>query len=115
MTIVNTSISAAAAAAAERAAPKVANSSPTTGATIVMQGSTTDSTINLTPAGTLLNLTITLPSSPQLGDKARIVTSNPITNLAINGATSILGNPGTLLTGGSLTFGYEANNTWMVI
>lgn len=115
MTIVNTSISAAAAAAAERAAPRVASASPTTGATVVMQGGTTDSTVNLTPAGTLLNLTVTMPPSPQLGDKARIVTSNAITNLTINGATTILGSPGTLLTGGSLTFGYEANNTWMVI
>ena len=115
MTIVSTGISSAAAAAAERAAPKVQSASPATGATVVMQGGTTDSTLNLTPAGMLASLTVTMPSAPQLGDKARIVTSNPITSLVINGATTILGNPGTLLTGGSLTLEYTANNTWMVI
>lgn len=115
MTIVNTSLSAAAAAAAERAAPKVQSASPTSGATVVMQGGTTDSTLNLTPAGMLASLTVTMPSSPQLGDKARIVTSNPITTLVINGATTILGNPGTLLNGESITLEYTATNTWMVI
>ena len=115
MTIVATGISAAAAAAAERASPKVSSASPTTGATVVMQGGTTDSTLNLTPAGTLLNLTVTMPTAPQLGDKARIVTSNAITNLVVNGASSILGSPGTLLTGESLTFEYTATNTWMKV
>ncbi len=115
MTIVNTGVSPAAMNGAARSQPTVQNASPASGATVNMSGGSDDVTLNLTPAGLLASLTVNLPSSPQIGDKARIVSTQTITTLNLGGAVSILGNPGTLLAAEALTFEYTQANTWMRI
>lgn len=93
-------------------APQLA--SPLTGTTVVMTDDAVSGSLYLTPAGTIAALTVTLPTNANsvIGQKETIVTSQTITALTVDGATTILGNPTTLAAGGSVTFQKMAANTW---
>lgn len=94
--------------------PRVVNTSPVAGATVVMTADSRDETAYLTPAGTLATLTVTLPANAtsRLGQLDRITTTQTLTLLTVNGAATILNNPTTLAAGASLTFQKVANDTW---
>ena len=87
---------------------------PTTGQTVVMTADARDRTLYLTPAGTLATLTVTLPAdaTSRVMQIARIATSQIITALTINGATTILATVTTLAIG-SVTFQKVAASTWI--
>lgn len=73
-----------------------------------------DRTLSLTPAGTLVALTVTLPANAtsRIMQRVCISTSQIITSLTINGANSILATVTTLAIG-SVTFQKVADNTWI--
>lgn len=95
-------------------AENIQNATPTAGQTVTMTNNAVDSTLNLTPAGTLATLTITLPTNAasRIGQIERITTSQAITTLTINGATTIRGNVTTLAANGFVAFQKIANDTW---
>lgn len=88
---------------------------PTAGQTVVMTDDSLDGSLNLTPAGLLATLTITLPSeaNSRIGQERRINTTQALTALTIGGASSILNTVTTLALGGSVTFEKIAANTWI--
>lgn len=88
--------------------------SPLTGATVAMANNAVDSTLNITPAGTIAALTVTLPSdaTSRIGQVERISTSQTITTLTISGASTIRGNVTTLSANGFVAFQKIAANTW---
>lgn len=94
--------------------PRVVNTSPVAAATVVMTADRRDETAYLTPAGTLATLTVTLPANAtsQLGQFARITTTQTLTALTVNGAGTILNNPTTLTAGTTVAFQKVANDTW---
>lgn len=99
------------------ARPAVQAASPTTGQTVVMTDTPADGMLYLTPAGTLATLTVTLPTDANsaIGQVVRIATSQILTALTINGATTILGNVTTLALGGSASFQKVAASTWVKV
>jgi len=68
----------------------------------------------LTPAGTLAALTVTLPNeaSSALGQTVAIFSSQTITALTINGATTIRNNPTTMVGGTKIFLRKVRANTW---
>lgn len=89
--------------------------SPTTGQTVTMTDDSVDGTLYLTPAGTLLTLTVALPSNSnsRIGQIRRIVTSQIITGLTVSAASAtILGLPTTLALGGYAAFQKVASGKW---
>lgn len=97
--------------------PEIVTASPTTGQTVASPNTSRDKTIWITPAGTLLNLTVTLPSEATsvVGQVVRIGTSQAITNLTINGATTILNTAVTLAINETVSYQKVAANTWVRI
>ena len=92
----------------------IQSSTPLTGATVVMANNDNDGTLVVTPAGTIAALTVTLPTeaASRIGQIERIVTSQTITSLTVNGATTIGGNVTTLTANSFVTFQKVAANTW---
>lgn len=92
----------------------VQNASPIAGATVNITEGGDDLLLNLTPASTLASLTVTLPSdgSTRIGQIIRVYTSQTITALTINGATTIRDNVTTLLGQDAVAFQKIAANTW---
>ena len=97
-----------------RSLPVQQNVTPTTGQTINVTATSSDINIWLSPAGTLATLTITLPADgvTQVGQTVRIGSSQIITLLTINGATTIFNAPGNLAIGDNFTIEKVAANTW---
>lgn len=89
-------------------------STPLTGATVLLTDDASNGTLYVTPAGTIAALTVTLPSeaNSKVGEERTIVTSQTITALTVNGATTIHGNVTTLAAGASATFRKLAANIW---
>lgn len=71
-----------------RLIPQVQYSAPTTGSTVTVN-SNGHSVLFINPAGTILALTITLPSSPADGDRITLGSSQVVTGLTMNGGTII--------------------------
>lgn len=92
----------------------VQQSTPLTGATVVMTDDDANGTLEVTPAGTIAALTVTLPTNARsrVGQIRRIVTSQIITALTVNGATTIGGNVTTLAANAFVSFEKTAANTW---
>lgn len=107
-------LSVAQAAALFRALPVSQNVTPTNGQTINVTPTSSDVNLWLSPAGTLATLTITLPADnvSQIGQMVRIGTSQVVTLLTINGATTIFNAPGNLAIGDNFTIEKVAANTW---
>jgi hypothetical protein len=100
-----------------RAARSIQSVSPTAGLTVQMQDDAADGSLNLSPAGLLLTLTVTLPSeaNSRIGQVRRLSTTQAVTTLTVNGAASILNNVTTLALGGTVAFEKIAANTWVRI
>lgn len=88
---------------------------PSTGQTVAMAGGDADGSLVLTPAGTLAALTVTLPpdASSVIGQTRRIITTQAITALTVNGATTIINAPASMGAGTTVTFEKIAANTWI--
>lgn len=97
-----------------RALPVNQNATPTTGQTVNITATDRDVNLWLSPAGTLATLTITLPADgvTQVGQTIRIGSSQIITLLTINGATTIYNAVGNIAIGDNFTFEKVAANTW---
>lgn len=74
---------------------------PTTGQTVVSNGS---GTLAVNPAGTLVALTITVPASPYDGQTFTLVSTQAITTLTMNGGT---------LAAGLTTMGANGGARWV--
>lgn len=72
----------------QRLVPQVQYVTPTTGSTVSVN--TNGSVLLLiNPAGSLLALTVTLPSSPSDGDMVQFGSSQAVTTLTMNGGTIV--------------------------
>lgn len=71
-----------------RTVPTIQYATPTTGSTVTI-GSTGSTRLILNPAGTLVALTVTFPSTPSDGDFVQLCSSQAITTLTMNGGTVI--------------------------
>lgn len=88
--------------------PSPAFSAPTTGQTVAL--STTTSNNIIAPAGTLANLTVTVPASPADGQVARVLFAQTITALTMSGVTPAIS---TVSAGTTITLRYRAaSSTW---
>ncbi len=89
---------------------------PLSGDTVQMTQNNLDGLLMLNPAGTLAALTVTLPSDgvTRINQQRDIFSSRTITSLTINGASSILNNPGTMVANSMLSIKKVAGNTWLV-
>jgi hypothetical protein len=100
--------------------PNVQAATPTTGQTVVMTDDDYDAILNLTPAGTLAALTITIPSNAKsrIGQVIHISSSQILTSLTISSAGQTLrGAPTTFAAVASAycSFMKVAANTWVRI
>lgn len=68
----------------ERLVPVKQYTTPTTGATVTVNPNGHVKLV-INPAGSLLALTVTLPSSPQDGDMVSLTSSQAVTTLTMNG------------------------------
>lgn len=95
--------------------PTVQAATPLTGTTVSFANNNVDQTIYLTPAGTLLALTVPLPSNAtsRIGQDVTIASTQTITNLTVNGAGTIINNPTTLIASSAVRLRKVANDTWM--
>lgn len=87
---------------------------PTTGQTVVMTADNRDRILWLTPAGTIAALTVTLPTeaTSRIGQRALIGTSQAITALTVNGATTIYNASLSPVIGDTFEYIKVAANTW---
>lgn len=92
-----------------RLIPTVQYSAPTTGSTVTV-GSSGNTQLLLNPAGSLLALTVTLPSSPSDGDRVEIGCTQTVTTLTMNGGT-IVGALTTLVAGTCGTWIFSATGS----
>lgn len=92
--------------------PEIQTATPTTGQTVVMTNDDMNGTLYLKPAGTLAELTVTLPSAAVPGQIRRIATTREITDFTINGATNIYGNATSLAAGDCISYQFMETNTW---
>lgn len=90
------------------------NASPTTGQTVSITATDRDVNLWLSPAGTIAAVTITLPADgvSQIGQVVRIGSSQIVTLVTINGATTIFNSPGNLAVGDNFSIEKVAANTW---
>lgn len=72
----------------ERLIPAVQYTTPTTGSTVTVNSSG-HVRLLINPAGSLLALTITLPSGPSDGDRVDIGSTQAVTTLTMNGGTIV--------------------------
>lgn len=69
---------------------KVQYAAPTTGQTVTIANASADVRLILNPSGTLVNLTIEMPSAPYEGQMVQICTSQIVTSLTMSFAGIIL-------------------------
>lgn len=95
----------------------IQNASPTSGATVGVTGGFSDTTLWMTPAGTLATLTVNLPSdaTSSLGDIVRIGSNKAITLLTMGGAASIINGVTALTINQIASFKKVAADTWALI
>lgn len=94
--------------------PTVQNSAPASGATVQMNDTAIDNTLNLSPAATLAALTVNFPTeaNSRIGQIIRIGSTKTITLLTLAGATTIFNAIATLAPGDLFSFQKTAANTW---
>lgn len=92
----------------------VQGASPTAGQTVNVRATNQDILLWLSPAGTIASATITLPADnvTRIDQRISFGTSQTITALTINGATTIYNAPTTLQAGDLYTMRKVAANTW---
>lgn len=96
--------------------PTIQPVTPTTGQTVVMTDDNTDGTLYLTPAGTLVALTITFPSDANsaFGQVRRVASTKAITTATLSGGT-ILNGFTTMIANDCFSYQKVATNTWIRI
>lgn len=96
------------------AAMVIQSASPTTGQTVVMTADSNDRLLDLTPAGTLATLTVTMPAdaTSRLGQLACIASTQAVTTLTLNGGT-VVNTVSSLNAGDCVTFQKRTANTWV--
>lgn len=94
------------------AKPSIVTASPTTGATVTLPDQIQDMTAYITPAGTLVALTIALPSDAVtvLGQVIRVFITQAITTLTLANIAPALTS---VSLNGSFTLQKVAANTWV--
>lgn len=92
-----------------RTVPTIQYATPTTGQTVTI-GSTGSTRLILNPAGTLVALTVTFPSTPTDGDYVSLCSSQAITTLTMNGGT-VIGALTTAAIGTFASYIYNATTT----
>lgn len=93
----------------KRLIPQIQYVTPTTGSTVTANtNGFTKLLIN--PAGSLLALTITMPSSPSDGDTLQLGSSQIVTTLTMNGGT-IIGALTALAVAAFASYTYSSNTT----
>lgn len=92
--------------------PSLFTSSPTTGGTVTLPDQTQDMTAYITPAGTLVALTIALPSDAVtvVGQIIRVFITQAITTLTLANIAPALAS---VSLNGSFTLQKVAANTWI--
>lgn len=92
--------------------PIIQTASPTTGQTVTIPDSSRDVLLYITPAGTLLAMTLALPSDSVsvIGQVIRVFFSQAITTLTLANTTPALT---TVVLNGSFTLQKVAANTWL--
>lgn len=87
---------------------------PASGATVQMTDNNKDGILLLSPAATLAALTVVLPAeaNTRIGQVRRIFTSQNITALTIQGATTIYNNVTTMAAGDAVAFVKVDVNMW---
>lgn len=97
-----------------RTVPTVQYSTPTTGSTVTV-GSTGSTLLLLNPAGSLLALTISFPSTPSDGDKVQMGSSQAITTVTMSNGT-VIGPLTTMAIGTFASYSYNATtSSWFRI
>lgn len=92
-----------------RTVPTIQYATPTTGQTVTI-GSTGSTRLIINPAGSLVALTIALPSTPTDGDIVQMGSSQAITTVTMSNGTTI-GPLTTMAIGGFATYIYNATTT----
>lgn len=92
-----------------RLIPTMQYATPATGGTVNV-GVTGYTCLHIDPAGTLVALTVSLPSSPQDGDTVEISSSQIVTGLTMNNGT-IIGALTTMAVGTFAAYRYSADAT----
>lgn len=92
--------------------PSIVTASPTTGTTVTLPDQTQDMTAYITPAGTLVALTIALPSDAVtvVGQIIRVFITQAITTLTLASIAPALAS---VALNGSFTLQKVAANTWI--
>ncbi len=80
-----------------------------------MTSDSLDGSLNLTPAGTMATLTITLPSeaNSHIGQVRRVNCTQAVTLLTMAGASSLLGMPTAIVINTGFSVEKIAANTWI--
>lgn len=84
---------------------------PTTGQVVGIKNRTT--WVNLTPAGTLASLVLTMPAAPRAHDQVMISSSQVVTSLTVNGGgpgQSVVGGPSAMPANTSVAFRYDGTS-----
>lgn len=98
------------AVAAVKGAANPQKVTPTTGQTVSMTAGTGDAVLYLTPASSLLSLTVTLPDVP-IGNTVYITSTQNIVSLNVNGGT-VLNGLSSLSANGTVAFLKVDANTY---
>ena len=84
--------------------PKVQYATPTTGQTVTVAAVEADVRVIINPAGTLLALTVTMPTAPFTGQKVELCSTQAVTTLTMTAAGTIVG--------GLTSFAVNSFGTW---
>lgn len=85
---------------------------PTAGGTVTISDSNYDTTVILTPAGTLATLTVVLPAAPFNGQRVLITSTQIVTALTLDdGAANTSGATTALAVNTAVEYVYRASNT----
>lgn len=96
--------------------PKIQYAAPTTGQTVTIANVEADVRVVINPAGTLLALTVAMPSAPVNGQKVEICSTQIVTTLTMTTGGTILGALTAFAVNGFGTWVYySANTTWYKI
>lgn len=91
--------------------PKVQYATPTTGQTVTVANTEADVRMIINPAGTLLALTVAMPSTPYNGQKVEMASTQVVTTLTMTSGGTILGGLTSLAVNSFGTWTYYSPNT----
>ena len=94
--------------------PGIQAASPLTGTTVTLTADIANKILVLTPAGTIAALTVAFPAdaSTAVGQSITVFSTQIITALTVNGATTIYNAPTAMTAGQKFTLQKMSANTW---